>query len=77
MSDNKEKKKKFNFYWIYAILGVFILGNLLFNTLGTGSKKLNYDQFKEVAAYNFIQKVVIVITVITKQVISLSTKLAV
>jgi cell division protease FtsH len=60
MSEKKEKKKKFNFYWIYAILGVFILGNLLFNTLGTGSKNLNYDQFKEVAAYHFVEKVVIV-----------------
>ena len=46
MSDKKQKKgasnkppvkrqkkptKQFNFYWIYAIIGVFLIGNILFS----------------------------------------------
>ena len=60
MSDNKGKKRKFNFYWIYAIVGVIILAQFLFSSSFGGSQKITYEQFKEVAEKGYVKKANIV-----------------
>ncbi|MEQ8910609.1 MAG: ATP-dependent zinc metalloprotease FtsH [Vicingaceae bacterium] len=40
----KDPKKNFNFYWIYAIIGVILIGLNLFNLSG-GEKKVTWNRF--------------------------------
>jgi len=44
--NNKENpnKKPFNFYWIYAIIGVLIIGLQIFSA-GSGAQKVSWDRF--------------------------------
>lgn len=41
---NKGNKKQFNFYWIYAIIGVLLIGTQLFQ-MGGGEKKTTWNDF--------------------------------
>ena len=43
-SGSKGPKKSFNFYWIYAIIGVVLIGLNLFS-LGGGERKTTWDRF--------------------------------
>lgn len=40
----KGNKKQFNFYWIYAIIGVLLIGTQLFQ-MGGGEKKTTWNEF--------------------------------
>ncbi|MCO5232953.1 MAG: ATP-dependent zinc metalloprotease FtsH [Chitinophagales bacterium] len=60
-SNKSPKKSKFNFYWIYAIIIIFLLGSQL--TKFSGSVKrlsLNSQAFKELIHSGDIKKIVIV-----------------
>lgn len=73
MSDNKQKKgapkkqapkpsgpkKPFNFYWIYAVIGVFLIGNILFS-YSPSQTSISHHEFREMAEKGDVRKVVIV-----------------
>ena len=66
---NKEKNNnnplkqfnfKFNFYWIYGIIFVLLLGYQFFNSSELTSNKLTQNEFKAILEDNDIEKIVIV-----------------
>ncbi len=60
MSDNKSpKKRNFNFYWIYAIIGVVLIG-LQFIDMGSSTEESSFDEFKEFAALGHVEKLEVV-----------------
>lgn len=48
----------FNFYWIYAIVAVLLLGQVFFNMSGDLAK-INYGQFQELVNNDEVKKVVV------------------
>ena len=56
---NKSIKPKFNFYWIYGIIFVLIIGYQFMNS-DSASKNLSELEFKEILAENDIERIVIV-----------------
>ena len=68
MAENKNKKgttgknpkKQFNFYWIYAIIGVLLIGTQLFQ-FGGSEKKITWDKFvNEMVKTNEVEKILVV-----------------
>lgn len=60
MSENKSpKKRNFNFYWIYAIIGVVLIG-LQFIDMGSSTEESSFDEFKEFAALGHVEKLEVV-----------------
>ena len=58
-SGNKNiKAPKFNFYWIYGIIFVLIIGYQFFSS-STSTKKLNQNEFREILKDGDLEKVVI------------------
>ncbi|MCB0482143.1 MAG: ATP-dependent zinc metalloprotease FtsH [Flavobacteriales bacterium] len=58
-SDKNANKKPFNFYWIYAIVGVILLSQLLFSW-NTNLAKVAPQQFKEMVEQGNVKQVIIV-----------------
>jgi cell division protease FtsH len=54
------KPPKFNFYWIYGIIFVLILGYQFLNSGNLSSKKLSENEFKAILKDNDISKIEIV-----------------
>jgi len=52
-------KNQFNFYWIYAIIGVVLISINLFNFSGTGSE-INLSQFEDYVKSGDVKKVIII-----------------
>ena len=59
-TSNKIKTPKFNFYWIYGILFVLIIGYQFFNSDAMSSKNLTQNEFITILTDNDIEKIVIV-----------------
>lgn len=61
MSENKSKKnnKNFNFYWIYAIIAVVLIG-INFLPMGDSTKKSSEKEFKNLVEKGHVEKIVIV-----------------
>lgn len=56
---NKDKKPRFNFYWIYGILALVFLGiNFLYT--GDNSKKVQWTQLEEMLKQKDIKKIILV-----------------
>ena len=55
----KMPKVKFNFYWIYGILGVILFG-LYLNNMGTTPKELGWGELKEMLVNQEIDKILLV-----------------
>ncbi len=55
----KMPKVKFNFYWIYAILGVVLFG-LYLNNMGVAPKDLGLGQLKEMLVNQDVEKILLV-----------------
>jgi ATP-dependent metalloprotease FtsH len=53
------KKKNFNFYWIYAIIGLILISINLFNWGGSTSE-ITPDKFEEMVVMGHVEKIVIV-----------------
>ncbi len=53
-------KRRFNFYWIYAIIFLFFIGIQLFSGMYANLQKTNYRDFEGFLAGNEVEKVVIV-----------------
>ena len=49
-------KRGGNFYWIYAILAIVLIGMMVFNS-GSDGRQIDYRQFKQYAESGFIEKV--------------------
>ena len=49
-------QSKFNFYWIYGIVGVMLLGMILLNSDG-GGDKISFKTFKELVEENKVDRV--------------------
>ncbi len=59
-SPKKGGKKQFNFYWIYAIIGVLLIGTQLFQ-IGGGEKKTTWNKFvSEMLKTNEVKRLVVV-----------------
>ena len=43
---NKSKQPKFNYYWIYGILALILLGANFFNFTNTNTKELDISAFE-------------------------------
>ncbi len=56
----KQFNFKFNFYWIYGIIFVLLLGYQFFNSSEMTSNKLTQNEFKSILNDNDIEKIVIV-----------------
>jgi cell division protease FtsH len=57
---NNENKPTFNFYWIYAIIAVILIGFTLFDWEG-GTRKTTEQEFKtEMLEKNHVEKIVVV-----------------
>lgn len=56
----KKPKKQFNFYWLYAIVGLLLIGTHLFQ-LGGGEKKTTWSKFEnEMLKTNDVSRLVVV-----------------
>ena len=59
---NKGPKKSFNFYWIYAIIGVILIGLNLFNFSG-GERKVTWNRFvDEMLKTGEVERLIVVTT---------------
>ena len=52
----KNFKFKFNFYWIYGILGVIFFG-LYFANMGSSPKEINWGQLKQMLVNQEVEKI--------------------
>lgn len=48
----------FNFYWIYAIVAVLLLGQVFFS-MNSGLKQINYGEFQEMVNNNEVKSVIV------------------
>ncbi len=55
----KLPKVKFNFYWIYGVLGVILFG-LYLNNMGAAPKELGWGELKEMLANQEVDKLILV-----------------
>ena len=55
-NNNMTKKPKFNAYWIYGLIGVFLLF-LVFSNNSGGDDKVTFSKFKELVPNNDIEKI--------------------
>jgi cell division protease FtsH len=55
----KMPKVKFNFYWIYAILGVVLFG-LYLNNMGTAPKEVGWGELKDMLVNQEVEKILLV-----------------
>jgi len=55
----KMPKVKFNFYWIYGVLGIVLFG-LYLNNMGTSPKELGWGELKEMLANQEVDKILLV-----------------
>ncbi|KAB8152728.1 ATP-dependent zinc metalloprotease FtsH [Kordia sp. TARA_039_SRF] len=58
-NNNMAKKPKFNAYWIYGLIGIFLLFLILSNDSGAGDD-VTFTQFKELVPYNDIEKIEVI-----------------
>jgi len=57
---DKSKKPKFNFYWVYGIIVLLLLGLQLLNFSGQAKKKYEQDFFSELLPSNDVDKIYVV-----------------
>lgn len=62
MEENENSNKKpsggrqMNFYWIYAIIGVVLIGMMMFQR-GSEGKSISYQEFQQLAEQGYVDKV--------------------
>jgi len=54
----KRRGKPGSFYWIYVVIGVVLLGMMMFNRGGAG-KRITYSEFKEKVRAGYVEKVIV------------------
>ncbi len=57
---NNSPKKKFSFYWLYAVLAIVFIGLQFYNYNGTDTKKYTFDKFVKLLEKHYVEKVLIV-----------------
>lgn len=53
--NNDNQKKPLNFYWVYAVIAMVLIGMMVFNSSGEG-KLIDYRDFKNYAEKGYIEK---------------------
>lgn len=54
-------KSGFSFYWIYAIIGILLIGSQIFSGFGSSNKKaLEFNQLRDLITRGYVQKIVVV-----------------
>lgn len=56
--DNKSSKRPGGFYWIYAVIGVVLLGMMMFQRGSTG-EKITFSEYKVLAKQGYVDKLMI------------------
>lgn len=59
MNQKPKSNRSFNYYWIYALIGVVLLGLNLFNFNG-GAKKTGWKEFAEMVRNGDVARIVVV-----------------
>ncbi len=59
-SDGKPSGPKFNSYWIYGMIALFLIALQLFNVSSVGNKEIDWLRFKEMAKDGAVEKVDVV-----------------
>ena len=54
----KQPMKSMNFYWIYAIVGIMLLGMIMMNSSG-GGNEIQYSEFKQLALEEKVEGIVL------------------
>lgn len=60
MSQGNNNKKPFNFYWIYAIIGVVLISMNLFSWQGSGGSTITPTEFEKMVVGGQVKEVVVV-----------------
>ncbi len=60
MSQGNNNKKPFNFYWIYAIIGVVLISINLFSWQGSGGSTITPTEFEKMVVDGQVKEVVVV-----------------
>lgn len=55
-----DPRRKFNFYWIYAIIALIFLGLQVLSTMGGGIKTTSFGDFTEMIERGDVEKVKII-----------------
>ncbi len=58
--NNSNQKKKFSFYWIYAILALVFIGLQFYNWNGSGTKDITWNKFVKILEKHEVEKIVVV-----------------
>ena len=64
------KSPKFNFYWIYGLLALYLLGSLLFVNVGHDAKEVGGTQFDKIIKSGDVKEILVV----NKAVVELTLK---
>ena len=57
-NNKKGFKPKFNFYWIYALIGLFFVASYFFDSQ-TATKKVSYSKFEDMIVNDCVDKIVV------------------
>ncbi|MEI6123759.1 MAG: ATP-dependent zinc metalloprotease FtsH [Bacteroidota bacterium] len=57
---NPNQKKKFSFYWIYAILAIIFIGIQFYPWNGSGTKEITWNKFIKILEKHQVEKIVVV-----------------
>ena len=57
---NNNPKKKFSFYWLYAVLAIVFIGLQFYNYNGSDTKTITPDKFVKLLQKHYVEKIVIV-----------------
>jgi len=52
----QEPKKSMNFYWVYAVIAMILIGMMIFNSGGEG-RETTYQKFKKLVEKGYVEKV--------------------
>jgi len=58
--NNPNQKKKFSFYWIYAILALVFIALQFYNWSGSGAKDITWNKFVKILEKHEVEKIVVV-----------------
>ena len=58
-NNNQRKTPKFNFYWMYGLIIVFLLSMLWMNQDGSPAQEVNWTQFENIVGKGGVQSITV------------------